>query len=408
MGKLKIGYRGLDTDGDEFTVVAKAGKGYRDVQYHTGIAACGIVTQHMGNDYLLGGGPVANDNASISPEISVKAYSADAAGNNWVPKVGDRVKMNAGHPYFLNSDEHGEATEGVIKATDGDEHNYRAKYLVISDDHEQELAYHFHELSPLTTPTTWAPVVGKFGKTRDGRKVGPMVRADDGIWPWQLRAGEPGTSPHGMLEAWTETGRLHTGDDNEDDLVAEWVEPAAEPVAVAPATATPTQPERKFKVGDVVNYIEGKSQNIWQGVTITKDTGYLYYATCPDSGDGAFKDEWIELAAPPAKFKVGDRVVYVGKHADITSPERIGWLGTVKSVSSDCAEVTYDNGEWGSQFFANIALTSAPPIGSQVTITATGRLSAINENGHYQVTFPGLPSGKNSFALPAAHVAAAK
>jgi len=79
MGKLKIGYRGLDTDGDEFTVVAKAGKGYRDVQYHTGIAAVGIVTERMGNDYLLGGGPVANDNASISPEISGKAYSGDGA-----------------------------------------------------------------------------------------------------------------------------------------------------------------------------------------------------------------------------------------------------------------------------------------------------------------------------------------
>jgi len=345
MGKLKIGYRGLDTDGDEFTVVAKAGKGYRDVQYHTGIAAVGIVTERMGNDYLLGGGPVANDNASISPEISVKAYSGDAAGNNWVPKVGDRVRLLVDN---LAAD------RGALATVTAD---YDGSFVEVKwdrdgrDQMQGDGGYFIESLEPVvapatTTPTTWAPVVGKFGKTRDGRRVGPYAPAFGGIW----RVG----SDHDT--AVFEDGRRNRNHETPHDLVAEWVEPAAEPVAVAPATATPTQPERKFKVGDVVEivsgYIESKQGHIGRQFTIARNLG-----------DYAGEQSWGgELGSPSAPYRWRD---------------------------------------------SELRLAPTLPIGSQVTITATGRLSAINENGHYQVTFPGLPSGRNSFALPAAHVAAA-
>jgi len=394
MGKYGIGARVVDDGGDAGLIIDKR-KGERLVQYDD---------KDYGSLWWAKSGlEPANENAAPAP-ISAEIYEVV-----YSPKVGDRVRFKIDNPN--GGAAYGKAGEEftVTKLMDypcgsagGDQ--VRIERKALGFEPAAPVSALEPAVAPATTaPTTWAPVVGKFGKTRDGRKVGPIE--DFGAQRGKLS---------GHVEGETKGPRVFGADGVHDfgdtnlDLVAEWIEPAAEPVAVAPATATPTQPERKFKVGDVVNYIEGKSQNIWQGVTITKATDDSYYATCPDAGDGAFKDEWLEPAAPPAKFKVGDRVVYVGKHCEITSPERIGWLGTVKSVNSDCAEVTYDNGEWGNQFFANITLTSAPPIGSQVTITATGRLSAINENGHYQVTFPGLPSGQNSFALPAAHVAAAK
>jgi len=386
MGKFGIGARVIDDGGDAAEIVNKR-KGERLLRYDD--KDYGLMW--WAKDGLTIVTAVANDNASISPEISVKAYSTDAAGNNWVPKVGDRVRYCGGS---------GLGAEAGALATVS--HNYDGRFLQIKwdrdglDHMQGDGGYYVGQFEPIVaTPTTWAPSVGKFGKTRDGRKVGPYAPAFGGIW----RVG----SDHDT--AVFEDGRRNRSHETPHDLVAEWVEPVAEPVDVAPATATPNQPERKFKVGDVVNYIEGKSQNIWQGVTITKDTGDSYYATCPDAGDGAFREVWLELATTPAKFKVGDRVVAVqgtcllnvGQQYEILRYEAEG-----RPVVAVYGEVRRFEMSYDDDWFA-----PTPPIGSQVTITATGRLSAINENGHYQVTFPGLPSGQNSFALPAAHMAAA-
>jgi hypothetical protein len=102
----------------------------------------------------------------------------------------------------------------------------------------------------------------------------------------------------------------------------------------------------------------------------------------------------IAVCAP--KFKVGDRVREIGY------PEA---TGVVETVRKNEIEIKWDVGAWGWWPPDDFELvTPTPPIGSTVTFTATGRLSAINENGHYQVTFPGLAPAQNSFALPAQYV----
>lgn len=191
--------------------------------------------------------------------------------------------------------------------------------------------------------------------------------------------------------------------------------PIAQPeVAVAEAIATTTK--FNFKVGD-----EALTRNGTK-VTINSVDNTPRYPFVHDCGDGSYHgctaegkscidaDEWdiiagFEPAAPPAKLKVGDRIDY----SDFPNC----WNGTVITevrTESDGRLLYIGNSPDGSQggFYAHQIRLSAPtPLNSTVTITATGRLSAINENGHYQVTFPGLAPGQNSFALPAKYVSAA-
>jgi hypothetical protein len=56
--------------------------------------------------------------------------------------------------------------------------------------------------------------VGKYYKTRDGRKVGPMKYCEHDKWPWDVQ---------GTSELWDKNGKSDEG--LELDLIAEWQEP---------------------------------------------------------------------------------------------------------------------------------------------------------------------------------------
>jgi hypothetical protein len=64
---------------------------------------------------------------------------------------------------------------------------------------------------------------GKFYRTRDGRKVGPMEVSRDATYPWKARANDGWRSFTGsglfLLHAYPSAL----------DLIAEWVDPAPEP-----------------------------------------------------------------------------------------------------------------------------------------------------------------------------------
>jgi hypothetical protein len=175
----------------------------------------------------------------------------------------------------------------------------------------------------------------------------------------------------------------------------------AAPVAVAEATEdwVPAVGDKvrcidesggiKFTVGDIYTVREVKTDG-------------LVYVEENDGGMFAYR---FEPAAAPAKFKVGDRVNW--------KKSRGSWQGCVITKISDAGpwpiDAHHHHHGGGSFDFDELELAepSNPAIGSTVTFTATGRLSAINDNGHMQVTFPGLPAGRNSFALPADYVALA-
>jgi len=294
----------------------------------------------------------------------------------WEPKVGDRVKYK---------DECAEGEGEIVADVDFESSSF--DWTVKADG--EPGAYFYPDdrfpfrtrlfatssLEPLPVAAEEQPAAlvieaGKFYATRDARKVGPM---EAGQW-YEGR-------PFFATCSYWEDGREYRHEESENDLVAEWVEPAqateeAEPAAVAEATATPVG--RRFKVGDVVNYVyDGRQQTDWQGITITEDDGKLYHAT-ENGVKGAFYENWLEPAAPPAKFKVGDRVRIVrnnrpnqthlnkeiGKEFTITladGPNDAGWSG-------DSSE----NGYWWEE--SELELAPTLPIGSIVTFTATGRV----------------------------------
>lgn len=62
---------------------------------------------------------------------------------------------------------------------------------------------------------------GRFYKTREGRKVGPMCRGDGGPWHWFTR--EP-------IDGWFEGGADTGFGPSPKDIVAEWVDEPTSPV----------------------------------------------------------------------------------------------------------------------------------------------------------------------------------
>lgn len=450
MGRYSVGQRVRDPDGDLCEIIGKPARGRREVR------TLGGKCDGWVSDWHKSALTPANDN--ISPAVSENAYrAAPATEDKWVPKVGDRVidwEGDLGTVIAVNADgesdenlevkyDNGQYPQGgtwfrfssfnpvVAPATTVLKSGDRVRVLtdkwllmhkngigavkenlghgvtvVVDGDDGFGWFFDYSEVEvipPLTIES------GKFYLTRDGRKVGPMERKSD----WtdsQGRKGEFYTDEHGY---YTANGIWLEGEVNDpEDLIAEWVEPVVhigydarfeigEPVAVAEATATP-----KFKAGDKVRCIDvcgGSKFEVGKVYTVLGVESDLVYVD--EIGLQAMYSLRFEPATPPAKFKVGDRV-----RVDADDPD----VATVASRNSEgMMSIKWDflsspGDEWWSD--DELIPASAEPTltpGQTVTFTATGRLSAINENGHYQVTFKGLPSGRNSFALPADYVSLA-
>lgn len=102
---------------------------------------------------------------------------------------------------------------------------------------------------------TWAPgeyfelhkpiqiEAGKFYKTRDGRKVGPMAQ----LWGTWRDADRRITS-----QSWFADGTFIQGLISQLDLISEWVEPASNDNA--PVAQKPAAKPAKFKVGDKIRH----------------------------------------------------------------------------------------------------------------------------------------------------------
>lgn len=162
----------------------------------------------------------------------------------WQPKVGDRVRY---------SDKHVSGVGVVIEKISAGE----LEWMVRVEDKDLDRAYYHgntcrafqtSSLSPVEVraatpaPATLTIESGKFYKTRDGRKVGPMERFDAESWC---------VNQSGNL--WADNGERYFNYDKggPTDLVALWEEPASNENAVV---AKP-----KFKVGDRVVTVDNKN-----------------------------------------------------------------------------------------------------------------------------------------------------
>ena len=159
----------------------------------------------------------------------------------WQPRVGERVRtISGGDSEYIG-------VEGVIEHDDG----AIIMNLLLKLDKPVEkwgdakIWRSAHNLEPLTTttaqPATLKIEAGKFYKTRDGRKVGPM--SVDG---YDLLSA-PGFS----LKEWYGNGRCYSdlSRTTPKDIIAEWID---EPIA----KASNDNAQPKFKVGDRVRVVK--------------------------------------------------------------------------------------------------------------------------------------------------------
>ena len=171
-------------------------------------------------------------------------------------KIGDRVRLV--EPYArLDAGAEGFVTgfweEGVDVEVNGVDHG---------------CFYHRVELVPAFTLEP-----GKFYRTRDGRKVGPMCDNGDTAWNDDERCLAAGID--GSCKLFRVTSGKHLFDDETLDLIAEWVdEPTAPIAALVDAIAEEYGPVvaasgPKFKVGDRVVALEDSWTSVRKGSIYT-------------------------------------------------------------------------------------------------------------------------------------------
>jgi hypothetical protein len=307
MGKYGIGARVQDWAGDTATIIGKR-KGERQVRYD--------------NPLYCQDGWFDKDSFTVIDEPT----TASAPVEQWVPKVGDRViwagKWNpsmytAGKEYLV----HKERGSTLYVTDDTDEQNHswdvesiRQNFTLVEPEpaleekaavppapdfkigdrvnwtrvrgefdgsiiEEYDGGFYDFKLRATNGNHTYAfkheveaaPFTieaGKFYRTRDGRKVGPVVHE-----PWH--DPQPWSAADGNYNRFYNEDGNWFGDGTEhvNDLVAEWVE---EPIVAVEAV----EPQPKFKVGDRVRIARNSRGHDWldkhigDEVVIKAEDGY--------------------------------------------------------------------------------------------------------------------------------------
>lgn len=408
VGKFGIGVHVVDDVGDVGVIVGKR-KGERQVDY-----------DRYGKIWVpkFRLAVATNDNAttatpSISPEIVVNDYSGAADGENsseWVPKVGDRVRFKdrfvSGDGVIVAEAQESSFDWTVKPDTDAGGYfykdgrfDYRTR-LFASASLEPLPVAEQPAAAPEATTTGLTIEAGKSYRTRDGRKAGPL---EDYESQDTLSGYVEGDS---SVRVWYIEGGKHRFNEANIDLVAEWVEPAAEAVE-APATEQP-----KFKAGDKVRALKGTFSGDYKAGEIYEVSHALvgHVQTVRDSfgsktngwGDSNF--ELVE-ETQPAKFKVGDRVVIIGNEGDPAVVKTRNSEGKM-SIQFDWAERS------GIEWWCDDELTPLPSTtaSSPVTfarndlVTLAAPVKVTGTSGdRVHISFP----NGGSFTLPASALIAA-
>ncbi|WP_284777111.1 ribosomal protein L7/L12 [Agrobacterium sp. lyk4-40-TYG-31] len=203
----------------------------------------------------------------------------------WQPRVGERVKVVISN-YERKSLQPG--ATGVIS-----EHYHTTCYGV--DIGGEDWSFFTSELEPVLIATNTAeqpaPLkieAGKFYKTRDGRKVGPMR-----VW----RLGGWASEGEFSTGLWLSDGQpKYSMAKDSPALIAEWIE---EPAAKAKASNENAQP--KFKVGDRV--IDTESSEGYTAIVRNISTDRFTIEWLEDGKPSGTTGNWpfddFELVTPP-------------------------------------------------------------------------------------------------------------
>ncbi len=175
----------------------------------------------------------------------------------WQPRVGERVKVT-GNDQWAGDGE-------VIELR-----NYGVFVVLMKTGRfaGKPGGFYIRDIEPIITaaapeqPAALKIEAGKFYRTRDGRKVGPMIedKWHDRDYGWTVE--HEFNAEYG--KAWRADGTFHIdrSKKHKDDLIAEWIdEPVAKPCN--------DNEKPKFKVGDVVQFKQSYSLAKWRGAKAT-------------------------------------------------------------------------------------------------------------------------------------------
>ncbi|WP_158527096.1 hypothetical protein [Sinorhizobium meliloti] len=184
-------------------------------------------------------------------EVELLPIAADTAGK-WQPKVGDRVRFTDACRKGWWFGPHTGNKEGEIRLDYGADYEFQdGRFEVSTGDSFGIVGLEHIEPLPVAAeaqPAALQIQAGKFYRTRDGRKVGPMRKWDDDSFDVSVGDGR----------LWRPDGlRYYRESRGDSDLIAEWVDEPA--VAVADAVAAtasndnePVAEQPAYKVGDRV------------------------------------------------------------------------------------------------------------------------------------------------------------
>ncbi|KAB2792856.1 hypothetical protein F9K96_06935 [Brucella anthropi] len=204
-------------------------------------------------------------------------------------KVGDRVRVLSDYLPWASADE-----IGVVQAVNARDRDCYVKFETERmGDHTWYVRWDNLEIAPLLTIET-----GKFYRTRDGHKVGPIGWNDT-----YLKDPFPFVDTNDISDCWSAEGKfLYPGHpDSDKDIIAGWVD---EPLATAStdAASNGNVPVAKFKIGDIVK--RSGSFMPHQRLRITKAVGDRYSVEWLEGGPGSI-DNWrgyeLELVGPTSK-----------------------------------------------------------------------------------------------------------
>jgi hypothetical protein len=250
---------------------------------------------------------------------------------------------------------------------------------------------------------------GKFYRTRDGRKVGPMT-----VWDNEV---EHSFDSAGGERIWRPDGTSVY----EPDIVAEWIEPLATAAPAEPWTdfdhwdAPPekivvedaTDPVWVPKVGDKIRRIKSPYDFVPIGYesTITRlPSGFLGYVDADGDAMQSVADRWelVPAVKPQQNWlpAVGDKIRWLGKFdADMLTVGAVyeivrnggtGWVGITDNNQ------TRGDHSWDIDgIIENFELVTAPPLLIGQAVTASGYISGAN-GSNFSVVF-----GDRSYDLPA-------
>lgn len=387
-GRYGIGARVRDREGDLAEVIGKPEKGYRNVRIIGG--------KYDGMTYWASKSelsPVAVDVAETASCCAEKGEVAFA--------VGDRVVAGGGDPA---------GRVGVIELADTDG-TYDVKFDDWSGGHsgsarDGSMNHWWCDAEQLRP---FAIEAGKFYRTRDGRKVGPMT-----VWDNEV---EHSFDSAGGERIWRQDGTSVY----EPDIVAEWIEPVATAAPAEPWTdfdhwdAPPekivvedaTDPVWVPKVGDKIRRIKSPYDFVPIGYesTITRlPSGFLGYVDADGDTMQFVADRWelVPAVKPQQDWlpAVGDKIRWLGKFdADMLTVGAVyeivrnggtGWVGITDNNQ------TRGDHSWDIDgIIENFELVTAPPLLIGQAVTASGYISGAN-GSNFSVVF-----GDRSYDLPA-------